>query len=286
VICVNYELEFLDGSKSVFLMEPIPLKKCMNQLQSLSYSPIIGNNPTPKANQPKTQTKLTDLFQPKVSPPSTETPNRRKRLFDEANLTPEEPDNKAKMAKLTNDDIERMKEVFDGSSKAMEERLEAGMVRANKGLEERLGSSNRDMEARIGESLARETKLLGEKFDTQLTEIRNRQDVETVARQQLESTVVALQEQVTVLSSRQAADPDELARKLLPEVSEAFGDKISAHHSQVKAYNNQMNSAYFQSLVMELRKHEKDMMIYGFKPDNDNELVKEIRDKVFKGHGT
>ena len=51
---------------------------------------------------------------------------------------------------------------------------------------------------------------------------------------------------------------------------------------QMKGRDNQINATYYQSLVNELKLHEKDLMIYCFKMEGTDDLDAQIRQKLFK----
>ena len=98
-------------------MEPVPLQNCLQQLNSLSYSPIIGNKPMSKDNssQPSqiplfsNQSKLYNLSAASVSNSvsSTKTPASKKRLFsDTSPPSPTGQENKAKHIKMKQEQLD------------------------------------------------------------------------------------------------------------------------------------------------------------------------------------
>ena len=102
----------------------------------------------------------------------------------------------------------------------------------------------------------------------------------------MQATVSTLEGKVSDMNDRidTATGPDTQAivDSLLPLVTEALSDQINSNTAQVKAYNNQAKATYFQSLVNEIKTFEKDMMLYGYKPDGGPDLASEIKMKVFK----
>ena len=113
----------------------------------------------------------------------------------------------------------------------------------------------------------------------QLSELRERQDVEAQARQALESKVNNMQEQFHEMSVKidqnAPADADAVAEAMGPQI-----DAAVARH--MKSKENQINATYYQSLVIDLKNHEKDIMIYGFQTDGSPDLENNIRQKLFK----
>ena len=66
-------------------------------------------------------------------------------------------------------------------------------------------------------------------------------------------------------------------------VAEAMAPLVEAAvEKHMKAKESQINATYYQSLVNDLRNHEKDLMIYGFKLDGGPNIEAEIRQKLFK----
>ena len=142
---------------------------------------------------------------------------------------------------------------------------------------------------KLSDRLEQTEKNIGAKFDQlsdQMTDLQNKQTQETLARQDLQSKVTSLQEQMGEMSDRidQAAVPDTavIVDTLLPLVTNALSDKINSNTAQVKAYNEQAKATYFQSLVNEIKSLEKDMMLYGYKADGGPDIAAEIKRKVFK----
>ena len=50
----------------------------------------------------------------------------------------------------------------------------------------------------------------------------------------------------------------------------------------MKSKDTHINATYYQSLVNDIKNHEKDLMIFGFKSDGSPNLVAEIKNKLFK----
>ena len=241
-------------------MEPIPLKECHKQLQSLEYSPILGNKHTSKTSQlPKLNfTRLrVNSFSATASAVTAArrlssghvTP--RKRLFSESGLSSSESTSEhcSKMSKSDDKDIAKMLEAMQNQ-----------MINSEKRLSEQMGNNH--------------TQLSG-----QLSELRERQDVEAQARQALESKVNNMQEQFHEMSVKidqnALADADAVAEAMGPQI-----DAAVARH--MKSKENQINATYYQSLVIDLKNHEKDIMIYGFQTDGSPDLENNIRQKLFK----
>ena len=116
-----------------------------------------------------------------------------------------------------------------------------------------------------------------------MSEIKSRQDQESLARQDLETKVNGLQAQYGNVSDqldRLATQPPvvdhaELARLLLPQVTADLSGQLKTHNHQAKA-------TYFQSLVNKIKEHETGMKIYGFKPTGGTDLVTDIRTNLIE----
>ena len=271
-------------------MEPIPLQNCIEQLESLDYNPILGNRQMSKERSRQSQIPtISHLIKPKIESatsiarslsPGPQTPRSSKRLFSETSPSPTDSKNSAKITKM---DIGQMEQMFE---KHLEKHFKAA--------EEKNVQTNANTVAELsnlGTKLTQTEQNIGTKFDhlsKQMTDLSSRQDQETLAREQLQATVGTLQGQVTEMNTRfeqsVAPDPQAIAEIMLPLVTTALSDKINSNTAEVKACNAQAKATYFQSLVNELKTHERDMMIYGYKPDGGPDLASELRTKVFKTH--
>ena len=244
-------------------MDPVPLKNYCEELESLEYNPIIGN----KQSKSKPTSQIPTAIKPKINSasavarslsPGPRTPHRRP--FSVTNLSPTESDKSAKMSKTDDRDL---KEILAQMDKRQSEQISE--------LKESLGERISNTEANISN-----------KFDNlagQISELRAKQDQEVGAREQLQLNMDNLQGQVVHMNDRMdqyvAPSVEEVAKAILPQVKTAFSAELKTHNNQVKA-------TYFQSLVNELKLHEKDMMIYGYKPDGGPDLEAEIKQKLFK----
>ena len=144
-------------------MEPIPLKECHKQLQSLEYSPILGNKHTSKTSQlPKLNFTCLRVNSFSATASAVTAARRlssghvtpRKRLFSESGLSSSESTSEhcSKMSKSDDKDIAKMLEAMQNQ-----------MINSEKRLSEQMGNNH--------------TQLSG-----QLSELRERQDVEAQAR--------------------------------------------------------------------------------------------------------
>ena len=239
-------------------MEPIPLKNYCEELEILDFSPILGNKSMSQDKFNSQNPKLAHLIRPRVNSatsvagalsPGPKTPRSKKRTLSESSLTSPQFENVSKMSKSDFGDLKDL-----------------------------LGQ----METRMVNKMDSTEQTLSNKFDSlsgQIADLRTKHDQEVNAREQLQDTVNTLKEQVVQLGDRvdkaPTHDPEEVARILLPQVKSALSAEIKTHENQVKA-------TYFQSLVNELKAHEKDMMIYGYKSEGGPDLAGEIRKKLLK----
>ena len=245
-------------------MDPISLTDCHKQLQSLEYSPILGNNkqssrisqlPKPDFCRPRVNTfgenKSAAAAGRKLSLSQITTP--RKRLFSESELSQTEIESCSKMSK--------------------KDELDLATVLAS--LKEEIGNS----EKRIGDRF--DTKL--SEVTVQIAELNTRQDKEMQARKELESKVSSVKDQIEELSSKvednAAPTVEEVAAAMGPQLEKYIEEAVTR---QMKSKDSHINATYFQSLANDLKLHEKDIMIYGFQTDGSPEIEPLIRQKIFK----
>ena len=66
-------------------------------------------------------------------------------------------------------------------------------------------------------------------------------------------------------------------------VEKTLDEKIEAAVARhMKSKDTHINATYYQSLVNNIKNHEKDLMIFGIKSDGSPDLVSEIKNKLFK----
>ena len=217
---------------------------------------------------PKNQPKLSFLKKSEKDPnldletPSPATPNRPKRSA--ADLSPIEPEKSPKMSKL---ELKQMTEQMKEQSELMKEQMKAiqNLTEGQSGLKMKIVT---------------ECQFIASSLTKEVTEIKTRQDEETAARLILEQKVTELQTQYGSVSAKldnlvvKQTDPTEVARVLLPQVTQDLSGQMKLHTDQVR-------KTYYQSLVTEIKQHETGLMIYGFKPDGSPDLAKDISTNLF-----
>ena len=266
-------------------MEPVSLQNCLQQLNSLSYSPIIGNKPMSKDNssQPSqiplfsNQSKLYNLSAASVSNSvsSTKTPASKKRLFsDTSPPSPTGQENKAKHIKMKQEQLDATLDNF--------------FMKLKKENDDQ-NEKNRKEIGKLSEKLTQTDKSITEKFvmlSGQIVDLQGKQKSETEARVKLQNEVGTLKSQVEDLASKigseNVVDVQGAVDAILPLVTEALSETINGHTAEVKAYNSQAKATYFQSLVNEIKLQEKDVMLYGFSVQESADLHVEIKTKVFE----
>ena len=254
-------------------MDQIPLNECHKQLNSLSYSPILGNRqaartvesniPKPTFLKPASKTLSATSVAAALSPGKS-TP--RKRLYSQTNLSPSELESSAKMTK----DNTEIKEIL------------ANIAKDNAATNKNIAKLTKEMSETKSQISESETRL-GEKFENnfkhlteQISDLRSRQDLEAQARETLERHVDAQFKEINDKIG-------DLATPSVEDFSDAIDTKIEAAVARhMKSKENQINATYFQSLANDLKLHEKDLMIYGFKTQGSPDLENEIRQKLFK----
>ena len=218
--------------------------------------------------------------------PGLSTPKRRKRQFSEANLSPSEPERSPKMSKIEVQEIkEELKQHAEDTRKDMKvqsDTFQQHMKEQHESLMKAMQTNSENLAQTLGLKIATENQALLSNMSHQISEIKTRQDHETLSRKELETKVTVLQAQYGDVSDKldrvlaqPAADPAVVAQQLLPQVTADLS-------GQIKSHNNQVKSTYFQSLVNEIKQHETSMMIYGYKPDGGPDLATEIKDKIFQ----
>ena len=233
-------------------MEPITYTDYHNELNSLSYSPILGNKQISKTNIsqiPKpsfTREKVESLSA--TSAARALSPKPRKRLYSQTNLSPSDLEKDKKMTK--NDD-----------------ELKALII----GLKADIANSKEELGGKIDNN---HDILTG-----QIAELRTRQEEETKKREDMENEFTVLREEFKEINIKidnaTAPTADAVAEAMAPLVEAA----VEKH---MKAKESQINATYYQSLVNDLKNHEKDLMIYGLKLDGGPNIENEIRQKLFK----
>ena len=251
-------------------MEPVPFKVCQNQLQTLEYSPILGNINTGRASQLQkpgftaTTRQRVNTFSSNQSAASAArrlsyhklTP--RKRLFSESEITSPEPDIAQKMAK-PNQEAPDMNSLL-AAINSVHDKLD------------KVESDAVNTEQRIIHKLENNFAQLSD----QMTDLRTRHDKEVEARVVLEEKVNTMSERFEELNTK--------VDKKIATTAEDIVPLIQAEVSrQMRTKDNQINATYFQSLANDLKMHEKDLMIYGFQSDGSPDLEPQIKQKVFKG---
>ena len=179
----------------------------------------------------------------------------RKRLYSEASLSPSELETCPKISK-DKMDTKELANLITSSAAA----------------------TSATMMARLDE----QEKRIGDRFDTsigqlktQISEIREKQDIEVKARESLESHMNDVQTQLQEVKDNASHSAE--------AVAEAMEDKIEAAVSRhMKGKGSQINATYYQSLANDLKHHEKDLMVYGFDPEGAADLAAAIKQKLFK----
>ena len=238
-------------------MEQIPLKQYQNQLDSLIQSPILGNSPMSKDSdsqipkpcfsRPLTASAVANSLSPRHGPP-------RKRLYsDRSSNSPPSPEKNSKMAKEGDNELKDL------------------ILKLNTDMTNNMSTMKSDLKSQLSESEQRLGDKLENNFNqltSQITDIRERQDDEVKARIDLGNKV---QEQIAELKEK-----TEVVEKTLDEKIEAA---VARH---MKSKDTHINATYYQSLVNNIKNHEKDLMIFGIKSDGSPDLVSEIKNKLFK----
>ena len=159
-------------------MEPIPYADYHNELNSLNYSPILGNKHISKTNYsqiPKPSfvrtraNSVTASSVAKALSPKQVTP--RKRLYSQTNISPSDLEKSSKMTK--NDD--ELKALIIG--------LKTDIATSK----EKLGSkidNNHDM------------------LTSQIAELRDRQDKESQARKDIENDLIVIREEFQEINNK------------------------------------------------------------------------------------
>ena len=266
-------------------MEPVPLQNCLQQLNSLSYSSIIGNKPMSKDNQSQSsqipkfsnQNQLNSLTAASTSTSisSTETPSSKKRLFsDTSPPSPSGLGNKSKHIKMKQEQLDATLENFFNKLKKEND------IQNDK---------NRAQIGKLSRKLSQTDKSITEKFallSGQISDLQGKQRSETEARETLQTEVNTLKSHVDDLANKigneNIVDTQGVVEAILPLVTEALSDTINGHTAEVKAYNSQAKATYFQSLGNEIKIHEKDVMLYGFSVQEGVDLHDEIKTNVFE----
>ena len=119
-------------------------------------------------------------------------------------------------------------------------------------------------------------KRLGDKIESNFTQLTSQiselRDKEVRAREVFENNVNNMIEETNIRVGNTV--------KAFAETIDEKIEKAVARH--MKSKDNQINARYYQSLVNDLKHHEKDLMIYGYKPDGGPDLAAEIGQKLFK----
>ena len=145
------------------------------------------------------------------------------------------------------------------------------ILKLNTDMTNNMATMKSDLKSQLSESEQRLGDKLENNFNqltSQITDIRERQDDEVKARIDLGNKV---QEQIAELKEK-----TEVVEKTLDEKIEAA---VARH---MKSKDTHINATYYQSLVNDIKNHEKDLMIFGFKSDGSPNLVAEIKNKLFK----
>ena len=251
-------------------MEPIPLKECQKQLQTLDYSPILGNRPLsripqlPKPNFP-TRQRVNSFSDNKSAASaarrlSTSKLTPRKRLFSESGIVSPESEIIPKMTKHNDPGQENP----DMSS----------ILKGINSLHEKLDKVETDVEKseqRLGDKLENNFSQLS----GQISELRSRQDKETQAREALEDKLNNISDRFDELNAK----VDEKGVTTADEIAPLIQAEVAR---QMRSKDNQINATYYQSLVNDLKLHEKDLMIYGFQPDGSSDIESQIRQNLFR----
>ena len=241
-------------------MDPIPFKGYQNELQSLGYSPILGNKQTsqiPKFNfEQSRRNSISANSVAKSLSFGHATP--RKRLFSESNLSPSEEELTTKMTKNENEQSELLEYLKCIKSDLGSVKTEIGSVK----------SDMADTEKRLGDKL--ESKF--DELKDQISEMKTKQETEVKARKELEDKVNDMQEQFNSLHTKldQNTNAEAIADAMESKIEEVVA-------RQMRSKDNQINATYYQSLANELKNHEKDLMIYGFQTSGSPDLEAQIR---------
>ena len=266
-------------------MEPVPLRNCMDQLKSLEYSPILGNNlvnqgskiqsQIPSFNHPGRQRNSSTSSITKATSPLT-----RKRLFSQT-TPPEDVKGDSKLLKMD------QKQLDESLSRFLNEMRQENQKQNDKNSE--------NLNKTLKDHLTNTEKIISDKFSLltgQISEIKVKQATETAERESLKNTVDNLQKQVNSLqqklnevesnaTSSLEGNTEGIVEALLPLVQDTLAEKIDYNTAEVKAFNNQAKANYYQSLVNDIKSVEKDVMLYGFKPTNRANLQEEIESVLF-----
>ena len=249
-------------------MEPIPFKECQKQLQTLEYSPILGNRPLnrisqlPKPNFTRQRVNSFSANQSAASAArrlSTSKITPRKRLFSESGILSPESETIPKMTKPNpGQESPDMSKLLEGINS----------------LHDKLSKVETDVEKselRLGDKLESNFSQLSD----QISELRNRQDKETQAREVLEEKVNNINDRFEELNAK----VDEKVVTTADDIAPLIQAEVAR---QMRTKDTQINATYHQSLVNDLKLHEKDLMIYGFQVEGSPDVESQIRQKVFK----
>ena len=248
-------------------MDPTHFKDYQNEFNSLEYSPILGNKESKQSSQiPKfnfDKPKPSQLSATSVARTLSYGQTPKKRLFSESKLSPTESEQNSKMSKNS-----------EPSNSDLMKALKSELGSVN----EKLGSVRSDMvdsEKRLSDKL--ETNF--DQLSGQISDLRTTQESEAKARKELENKVNTMQEQVEALSNiienNAPANAEALAEIIDVKIEEAVA-------RQMRTKDSQINATYYQSLVNDLKNHEKDLMIFGYRTDGGPNIENQIRQKVFK----
>ena len=146
------------------------------------------------------------------------------------------------------------------------------------------------MTSLLSNSLNKTEENLGKKviqLSSKITDLQDKQEKETQNRQHLQTKVEGLEAEVKELreklsqaASSSASAPD-IVNAILPLVTESLSEKINSNTAEVKAHNAQVKATYFKSLANEIKSLEKEVMLYGFRAEGNQDLAQEILNKVF-----
>lgn len=248
-------------------MDQIPLTDYQNELQSLSYSPILGNRTSSNICKSQSQIPKLNLNQPKgkslsaTSVAKTLSPaNPRKRLFSETKMSP---------SKKSPSKKEKLSTKEDGID------IVAALATLKSDILTGMDSKLANMEEKIGCKMDDNMTQLS----SQISELKTEQEKESAARKDLEKHVNAMQTQfdeiIVKIEQNTPATAESVAEAMAPQIEAA----VAKHF---KSKENQINATYFQSLVNDLKAHERDLMLYSFKTNGSPDLEAQVRQKVFK----
>ena len=144
------------------------------------------------------------------------------------------------------------------TTEQFKELLDIALDKQSKDLKEEQSKKMENLEKTLTDKMA--------DMNSDISDIKNQQKVESDEREAIGRQVDLLTDQVETLTAR-------LDSVETPTIGE-LTDKIS------QKFSKQIQTAHFQNLTHELRQTETSMMLFGYTPEGGTDLVTEIRQKV------